>query len=95
MNTTPYGFRVVGHRAGTRRLIDHAAAFRAHAECDPRAEPDREADAHVGADAGSHITVVVIQDHPTTIAGEDDLLQRPQLIAQIVQIRSDVLGNAL
>lgn len=42
MSTTPFGFRVVGHRAGTRRLIDHAAAFRACAECDPRAELDRE-----------------------------------------------------
>lgn len=42
MNALPYGLRLVGHRAGTRRLINHAAAFRACAECDPRAELDRE-----------------------------------------------------
>jgi hypothetical protein len=41
--TTPYGFRVVGHRAERRRLVDHAAAFAAYAECDTRAELDREA----------------------------------------------------
>ena len=33
----------MGHRAGTRRLVDHAAAFAAYAECDPRADLDREA----------------------------------------------------
>jgi hypothetical protein len=43
MNPTPYGFRVVGHRAGTRRPIDRAAAFVGYAECDPRAEIHREA----------------------------------------------------
>jgi hypothetical protein len=42
MTPTPYGLRVVGHRAGTRRLVNHAAAFRAYAECDPRADLDRE-----------------------------------------------------
>lgn len=43
MTPMPYGFRVLGHPAGTRRPIDFAAAFTGHAECDPRAEPDREA----------------------------------------------------
>ncbi len=43
MKTPPFGFRVVGHRAGTRRLIEHAAAFHAYAECDPRAQLHREA----------------------------------------------------
>jgi hypothetical protein len=43
MKTMPYGFRVVGHRAERRRLVEHAAAFAAYAECDPRAELDREA----------------------------------------------------
>ena len=43
MNPAPsLGFRVVGHRAGTRRIVDHNAAFRAHAACDERAEPVRE-----------------------------------------------------
>jgi hypothetical protein len=44
MKTSPFdiGFRVVGHRAGTRRPIDHAAAFAGYAECDPRAELHRE-----------------------------------------------------
>jgi len=42
MNTTPYGFRVVGHLAERRRVINHASAFGAYAECDPRAELDRE-----------------------------------------------------
>ena len=43
MSTTPYGFRVVGGKAGERRLIDHRAALAGYAACDPRAEPDREA----------------------------------------------------
>lgn len=38
----PYGFRMVGPVRGTRRLVNAAAAFAAHAACDPRAEPDRE-----------------------------------------------------
>src|SRR5262245_26216208 len=38
-----YGFRVVGHKAARRRPIRHAAAFAAYAECDPRADVDREA----------------------------------------------------
>jgi hypothetical protein len=42
MTTAPYGLRVVGHKAGRRRLIDWRAAFAAHAACDPRTEPDRE-----------------------------------------------------
>jgi hypothetical protein len=42
MKHPPYGLRVVGHRAERRRLVEHAAAFAAYAECDPRAEPDRE-----------------------------------------------------
>ncbi len=40
--THPYGFRIVGALTGARRLIDHATAFRAHAECDQRAELHRE-----------------------------------------------------
>jgi len=44
MNPNPcrFGFRVVGPATEPRRLTDHAAAFRAHAECDPRAETHRE-----------------------------------------------------
>jgi hypothetical protein len=44
MNRTdhPFGFRVVGSVAETRRLVDAAAAFSAHAGCDPRADIDRE-----------------------------------------------------
>ena len=38
-----FGFRVLGPATETRRLIDWAAAFRAYAECDNRAECDREA----------------------------------------------------
>jgi len=34
---------VLGHRAAKRRPVDWPAAFRGYAECDPRAEPDREA----------------------------------------------------
>ena len=37
-----YGFRVVGHKAARRRSIRHAAAFAAYAECDSRAEVERE-----------------------------------------------------
>ena len=43
MSARPYGFRVVGHRAGRRRLVDWRAAFVAYAECDPAALPEREA----------------------------------------------------
>lgn len=39
---TTLGFRVVGHAGETRRIVDHAAAFAAHAECDPRAELDKQ-----------------------------------------------------
>lgn len=44
MNTEPcpYGFRVLGNVMEERRLIDHAAAFHAYAECDPKAECGRE-----------------------------------------------------
>lgn len=39
-----YGFRIVGSpKGGQRRLIDAAAAFAAHAECDTRAKCDCEA----------------------------------------------------
>lgn len=38
-----YGFRIVGSTREPRRLIDPAAAFRAYADCDPRAECHREA----------------------------------------------------
>lgn len=40
--TAPYGFRVVGGCYGRRRLVDWQAALAGHAECDPRAENDRE-----------------------------------------------------
>src|SRR5262249_29399771 len=45
MKTTPFdiGFRVLGHKAAARRAVQHPVAFAAHAGCDPRAEPDREA----------------------------------------------------
>ena len=43
MTARPHGFRVVGHRAGRRRLIDWRAAFAAYATCDPGAHPEREA----------------------------------------------------
>jgi hypothetical protein len=43
MNPRPHGFRVAGHRAGRRRLIDWRAAFAAYAACDPAAQPEREA----------------------------------------------------
>jgi hypothetical protein len=43
MTTRPYGFRVVGHKAGRRRLVDWRAAFAAYARCDEMAEPVREA----------------------------------------------------
>jgi hypothetical protein len=43
MIARPTGFRVVGHHAGRRRLVDWRAAFAAYAECDPKANPEREA----------------------------------------------------
>src|SRR5262245_36662655 len=43
MTTDAYGFRVVGHRAGRRRLVDWRTAFRAYAECDPAAQTEQEA----------------------------------------------------
>src|SRR5262249_36626556 len=43
MTTMPVGFRVVGHRAGRRRPVNWRAAFVAYADCDPKAELDREA----------------------------------------------------
>jgi len=42
MKDFPYGFRIVGATRERRRLVDAAAAFRAYAECDPRAECDKE-----------------------------------------------------
>ncbi len=41
-NAMAYGFRVVGGCYGPRRLVDWQAALAGHAECDPRAETDRE-----------------------------------------------------
>jgi hypothetical protein len=41
-NRFGFGFRVLGPASEPRRLIDHAVAFRAHAECDPKAELNRE-----------------------------------------------------
>jgi len=43
MKTSPFGFRVVGHRAEKRRPVDWQAAFAGYAQCDPKAELDREA----------------------------------------------------
>ena len=43
MTARPFGFRVVGHRAGRRRLVDWRAALAAYAECDPKAQLEREA----------------------------------------------------
>ena len=43
MTATPYGFRIVGGTWEARRLVDAAAAFRAYAACDPRAECAKEA----------------------------------------------------
>ena len=45
MKTLPFdiGFRVVGHKTARRRAIRHAAAFAAYADCDSRADIDREA----------------------------------------------------
>lgn len=42
MNATRYGFRVVGSPFDERRLVDWQAAFLAYADCDERAETDRE-----------------------------------------------------
>ena len=39
----PYGFRIVGPLWERRRLVEADAAFQAYAECDPKAEVDREA----------------------------------------------------
>jgi hypothetical protein len=38
-----YGYRIVGGVHEARRLVDHAAAFRAYCECDPRANTESEA----------------------------------------------------
>jgi len=43
MSTPNFGFRVVGHRAEKRRPVDWQAAFAGYAQCDPKAELDREA----------------------------------------------------
>ena len=55
----PYGFRILGDCTGGRRLIDHAAAFRAYAACDTRAEVNREAYLSAfrfGSDFRHHLT---------------------------------------
>jgi hypothetical protein len=43
MIARPFGFRVVGHKTGRRRLVDWRAAIAAYAECDDKAQTDREA----------------------------------------------------
>ena len=43
MIARPYGFRVVGHKTGRRRLVDRRAAFAAYAGCDDKAQTEREA----------------------------------------------------
>jgi hypothetical protein len=58
MTAQPYGFRVVGHRAGRRRAVDWRLAFAAHCSCDERADIDREAYlSHFvfGADFAEHL----------------------------------------
>jgi len=55
---TTLGFRVVGHANETRRIVDHAAAFAACAECDPRAELEKQSFIsifHYPADIRSHL----------------------------------------
>lgn len=42
MSPKPYGLRVVGHRAGNRRLVSWRAAFAACCACDSKAAIDRE-----------------------------------------------------
>jgi hypothetical protein len=42
VNTPPYGFRVVGHKASKRRVVVHADALAAYCDCDDRAEIERE-----------------------------------------------------
>lgn len=42
MTECPYGFRIVGTPRKERRPCKWAVAFRAHAECDPKAECERE-----------------------------------------------------
>ena len=43
MNTSPYGFRILGACDEERRLVTHADAFAAYASLDPRAAVEREA----------------------------------------------------
>ncbi len=43
MTSTLFGFRVVGHNTGRRRLVDWRAAFAAYSQCDAQAQPEREA----------------------------------------------------
>jgi hypothetical protein len=43
MTTHAYGLRVVGHRAGRRRLVDRRAALAGYSSCDDRIDLDREA----------------------------------------------------
>ena len=40
MTSRPFGFRVVGHKTGRRRLVDWRAAFAAYAECDDESQPN-------------------------------------------------------
>ena len=54
----PFGFRVVGHKAGRRTLVDWRTAFAAYARCDELARTQREAYlSHFvfGADFGDHV----------------------------------------
>jgi len=43
MNSTPFGFRILGPTNQPRRLVNWSAAFAASCAADPRAEPEREA----------------------------------------------------
>jgi hypothetical protein len=58
MTACPHGFRIVGSPRQARRPTNWAVAFRAHAECDPRAECDRESYLSAftfGADFADHL----------------------------------------
>ena len=43
MDRMQFGFRIVGSCRGRRRVVDAAAALQGYADCDPRAEVDKEA----------------------------------------------------
>ena len=57
-NAMRYGYRIVGPCSAERRLVDWSNAFRAYAECDPRARVESEAYLSAftfGNDFGEHL----------------------------------------